>query len=176
MDLLTTIALAAVALFFLGIIGIAIAQKMSLRVDISVPDHGYNPGDKVTGSVKITAKRAVKLSQAFVVLRCHDTQHKDNGHPTTEIYRQTYGLQTPAEMRRGESFTAGFVLEIPAHLSAPGLGLTLPAAVNSLLAPLAQTALRRRKMDINWQVGVDIKASGLDISEGARLDVDLMPS
>ncbi len=176
MNTITIISLVLIGGFFLGIIVLSLYKKRLLHIEILVPQQAHSSGDSISGRVIVKSKRNLKIDTANISLRCTDSKDSNNPHPIIEIYKDTKTLAIPLELHTGETHNEIFKFKVPNTFTSPGISMSAPEWHDKALKPLRPIAIRRRKMDIDWEVCVDITSGVMDFDKRFRLDIDLIPS
>ncbi len=171
----TILALAALAIVVAGLAALAVFRKTLGHISITATSAKIEPGDRVEARVTLVAKRDLSWDRIVLALRCLDLDDRGGSLPYHEIYRDQVELSGPAELpAQGErTFTATFV--VPLQLDSIGPAAAAPVALERLIEPFEEIAMRRRAMDIQWELVADAELGNLELTDTRRLDLDLLP-
>lgn len=146
-------------------------------VEVILSKHGFNPGEKVRGTFKMTTRQDIegkRLYAAFVGEEVTRHHHGDSSGSestrtdTKEIYRDEYTIE------EGVNYPAGQTIEREFELTAP-----TSSGQGSLESPLGKTVqlgmelFGGHRTDLRWTVEVCLDAKGIDLAGSENVTVEL---
>lgn len=145
-----------------------LAKHLKGSIKISLPKRAYRYGEKVTGTFHLHAKKDISCETLtfHLVAYKRDVSYWKDGKKNT---RRVEFARFSEHIASGEKFTAGtrrdydIDITIPSFDDVHGKEEQLDLG-DSTLWKLASYALNRTtRMQLSWQVQVDLVAEGLDI-------------
>lgn len=156
----------------LGAIAYQIARFLRGSITLSLPRTAYGPGDVLSGSLELHAKRAIegnRLTASLVGLEV--TRIRTNGKTRTqtrEIYRDEVVLEDAASYPPGHRSQHVFTLKVP-DCRAP----ELPDSPMVQALETAATLFGNRGRRQQWRVEARLDARGVDLYASRPLSIEL---
>lgn len=175
MNLATIIALLAIGGFIVFVIAVNVFRSSLADLAIDFVQKAYNAGDTVDVTFKIDAHKDLVWSNVTLSLRCLDLSERDPVVPYFEIYRDETELASTGELsgKSSRSFTARFV--VPDQIDANALKIDAPESVEKVLEPVMDIAMRRRAMDIRWEIEAIIETDNHELKQTEKISIGVMP-
>lgn len=177
------LALAAIAAFFLFIIGTVIFRKSLGDLTITSTSVTLEPGDEIDAQLVLTASRKLAWNAVTISLRCTDLADRGGSLPSREIYRDTHVLAGAGGLQSGGKQTFAVRFVVPTRIEPSGLSIDateavdqLPDVVAGFLEAHSEAISERRKFDITWDLVAEVERDGVGMFDSHPLEINLLPS
>lgn len=172
------IGVSAAVLAVVLIAGYYIMRHMRGSVSVTLSKRGFNPGEKVTGTFRMTTRKDIEGNRLYAALvgeevtrePYHDssTGRSSTRTHTREIYRDEHTIEENMNYPAGQTIERSFEVTAP---TSSGQGL--------LQSPLGQTfqvgmeLLGGSRRNLRWTVEVRLDAKGIDLYSSENVTVNL---
>lgn len=174
-----TIIIAVLVLIVGAIAAFYITRMMKGKIELEMVKTGFNSGEAVTGTVRLTTKKSLEARRVYVALigyRITERRDSDGDKKTDkdEVYRDEFNLEAD------QLLPAGFDKTYEFSLIAPGgnteLGGALPGgamgtAIGAAASVLGALGANRQRME--WKVEARADLPGVDIATSKKVRVNV---
>lgn len=109
--IVTHIALFGIVAFFAFIVLVVALQKLLAKVSVELDDSMREPGQALTGRVRVRSSSNRRLSRVVVALVCAERKHR--------LHREEIEIARDVQLREGEPWEMGFTLQVPEKVENP---------------------------------------------------------
>ncbi len=169
----------AVALYYL-------AMYLKGRIILTVPEGWTEPGERLSGTIKLEAKKPINARAITATLQCdlyieeryRDAQHKSRTRThTVTLHQEVIPLSKERNIPAGQFQYFDFSFTIPNELPNQDDSLRELTAkhfgvVGEALMDLSRLGNRRR---VSWCVEIRVDAEGIDLTKSKDVKVNLKP-
>jgi hypothetical protein len=172
----TTLTLIAVAVggVILAAVAYYVIRFMRGSIKLSLPRTAFNPGDSITGSFDLHAKKAIQGNKLIVsLIGVQVTEDYEDGKKRTrtrEIYRDEVLVE------EAKAYPAGHTSEHQFEIATPNTGS--PEFMNSGIGQAITGALRllsSRRTRLKWKIEARLDAKGVDLAASKSVSINIEP-
>ncbi len=173
----TLIVVAVVAgIVVIAIIAYYLARFMRGSIKLTLPRTAFNPGDVITGSFDLHAKKAIEGNKLVVrLIGTEITESREDGKTETnsrEIYRSEVLIE-PAR-----SYPAGHMANYPFEIAAPTTP-SMPDLPNNAVGQALKSvvgvieAISDKSAQLKWKIEVRLDAKGIDLVTTQAVSINI---
>jgi len=172
------IVITVLVLIFGGAAAYYIARASKGKLELHMPTTGVDSGEKITGTVTITTKKALEARRFFVALiGREEIERRDNssdGKRTErrEIYRNEYSFLDGEQLSAGMNESFEFELIAPGGDSVDGGGSEKTGGIELNIGGLSLGNNNERRR-LSWAVEARVDLPGVDLAKSKSVRVNL---
>ena len=140
-----------------------IARFMRGTIKLSLPRTAFNPGDTITGSIDLHAKKTIHGNKLIVrLIGVQETSTYKNGETQTqsqEIYRNEILVEEEKYYHAGAKATYNFEISTPSMQSSEFQNSKLGQVLST-----AFTLINNTSTKFKWKVEARLDAKGVDLA------------
>lgn len=162
-----------IAVVVIAIVAYYVAAYLKGSIKIELPETSFKPGDTVTGSFSLLARKPIEGNRLFVSLVADEiTERREDDKTETrshEIYRDEKTIEGK------KSFAAGFNQSFPFELQVPGNPKTDISSLNSGLGQVVDVlgdVFDMKTRRIEWKLEVRLDAAGVDLTDSEEVYIN----
>ena len=172
------IIIAAIAVIVLGIIAYFVIRMMKGKIEIELQKRGYNPGEKISGSVNLISRKELKMNRFHIALIGYELiQRTDSdGNRKTrknEIYRYEHNLAEAGSLRAGNNQRFEFSIIAPGGQDTEEVSeLSKNIAGGIKTAANVISAMRGTSRRLEWKLEARADLPGVDIASSKKIQIN----
>jgi hypothetical protein len=148
------------------------AAVIAVSIKLQLPGTAYNPGEPISGSLELQAKKAIDANRLLVsIIGTEVTRTYEQGRSRThsrEIYRDEHVIDGVKQYQPGARARHEF------ELTAPNIGA--PDFMNSAMGQALGAAMRllaNRRTELRWRIEARLDAKGIDLATSRRISISI---
>jgi hypothetical protein len=164
----------AVGCVILAIIAYYVIRFMRGSIKLSLPRTAFNPGDTITGSFDLQAKKAIQGNKLIVsLIGVQITEYYEDGKKRTrkrEIYRDEVVIEETKAYPAGHASKHKFKIATPNTGSSEFMNSGIGQAITGALRLLSD-----RRTRLKWKVEARLDAKGVDLAASKSVSINIRP-